>query len=219
MNILIVDNNLYIKAYPQGLMLRAHLGLPGITATVRKPFALEDRDANADRVILSGSTAYIREEREWMVRERRFIDRWMERGVPILGICFGAQLIARHLFGEEAITALPFPISGSIRVRYKDGTPLFAGLPNPFGVVTTHYEGFVVPEAHRIAETEEWDSYAFAYPGSVYGVQFHPELEGGVGRRVVKLQGLLYDRHVYQEFEVKTRARHGMRLLSNFIRG
>jgi len=220
MSILIVDNNLHLRGYPQGLILRAHLGLKeAANAAIVNPGALSERDCEPDRVILTGSTAYIRQENEWMDRERAFIDAWMKRGVPILGICFGAQLLARHLFGKEAITALPYPISGSIRIRYKEGTSLFEGLPNPFGGVTTHYEGFIVPEAYRVAEIDEWPHYAFSFPGGIHGVQFHPELMDRFGKWLVRIQRQLFDRHVYQDFDVKTRGADGRRLLANFVRG
>ena len=218
MKVLIVDNNLYVRGYPQGLMLRAHLALPyAVTARVRQPRDLTERDVGVDRVILSGSTGYIREEREWMVQERRFIEGWMKRGVPILGICFGAQLLARHIFGQKAISALPIPISGSILMEHRAGCRLFEGLPNPCGVVSTHYEGFVVPEEQKVAWTDEWPCYGFAHPGEVYGVQFHPELLGPVGRGVVRLQRAVYDRHVFQDLEVPTSTHDGVRLLKNFL--
>lgn len=124
--VLIVDNNLHLRGYPQGWVVRGHLGVRHTPyATIREPEKLSERDNGPDRVILTGSTAFIRQEHDWMYRERTFIDAWMKRGIPILGICFGAQLLARHLFGKKAITALPYPINGSIQVRYKEGTELF----------------------------------------------------------------------------------------------
>ncbi|MBN1492887.1 MAG: type 1 glutamine amidotransferase [Candidatus Omnitrophica bacterium] len=218
MKILIVDNNLYISSYPQGLMVRSYLGLQHMTtARIKKAPLLNDADLSVDRVILTGSTAYIRENKDWMNEERRYIDAWMKKGVPILGICFGAQLLARHIFGENAIVALPYPINGSIMLHRTQDSPLFKGLPTDFGVVATHYEGFEIPQEHTLARVDEWPCYAFRYEKNVYGVQFHPELSGPTGHFLVKLQRFMYDRTVYQDFSTPTSPRHGKQLFSNFI--
>ena len=100
----------------------------------------------------------------------------MKRKIPILGIYFGGQLLARHIFGKYAVQALPVPMSGSLLIKFKKNCNLFRGLPNPLGVVSTHYEGFIVPKQYRVAEIEEWPSYAFQYQPNVYGIQFHPEV-------------------------------------------
>lgn len=218
MKVLIVDNNLHIKTYPQTMLIRQYLGIAhGITATTCLPHQLADNHISYDRVILSGSTAYIREEKEWMDHERRFIDRWIQKQVPILGICFGAQLLARHVFGKEAVVALPYPINGSIIVDQINNSPLFASLPPSFGAVATHYEGFSVPASCRIAQTAEWHSYGFQMDGHIFGIQFHPELTGWFGKQLVTIQRLLYDRHVYQSFSVKTDPWHGKKIFRNFL--
>lgn len=218
MRILIVDNNMHIGSYPQGFMIRSSFGLKDMFhSIVRKPVNLGVDDYDVDRVILTGSASYVREEKPWMVKEREYISYWMKKKIPILGICFGAQLLARHIFGKNSVTALPVPISGSVTVHFKKDCPIFKGLPNPLGVVSTHHEGFVAPEKYTTAGMPDWRSYAFWYPPNVYGLQFHPELMGVAGRTIVKIQRRIYDRHVYQDFSVKTYASHGRMILRNFL--
>lgn len=218
MKILIVDNNLYIKFYPQSFLVKRCLGAKYFFDTkIRVPEELCEADIDVDRVILTGSTAFIRQEKSWMKKERQFIDKWLNKKVPVLGICFGAQLLARHIFGEQSVTALPFPINGSILVEHKENCPIFKGIPNPFGAIATHYEGISAPEKNVIAAIAEWPCYGFSYTNNVYGIQFHPELSGGTGKFLVRLQRYLYDRNVYQDFSVKTSIKHGNRIIRNFI--
>ncbi|MBN2368726.1 hypothetical protein JXC34_06915 [Candidatus Woesearchaeota archaeon] len=218
MKILIVDNNLHIKAYPQGFMVRSRLGLKNMLDTyVRKPHQLKKKDCAVDKVILTGSMAYIREEKQWMKKECEFISAWMKKGIPILGICFGAQILAYHIFGKKSVSRMPVQISGSILFRKTKNVPLFRGLPDEFGVVTTHYDGITAPEKYKIGETEEWPDYAFHYPGNIYGIQFHPELMGPLGRSLVRIQKLVYDRNVYQDFSVQSNPEYGKRIYRNFI--
>ena len=219
MRILIVDNNFDVSFYPQGAVVRMALAPKNIfNVRTVTPDILNETHMDFDRVILTGSTSYIRQETEWMKKERDYIEKWIKRGIPLLGICFGGQLISRHLFGISSIQALPVPISGSIMMEYKEGCSIFGGLPNPFGVVTAHYEGFSVEEKYRIAAIPEWESYAFNYQDIAYGLQFHPELMGHIGRTLVKMQKFFFDRHVFQEFSIKTHARHGTLILQNFLK-
>ncbi len=218
MKILIIDNNLHIPLYPQSLLIRACLGTEYFWNTkICKPTELSDKDISVDRVILTGSTAFIRQNQDWMNKEIDFVEKCMKLNIPVLGICFGAQLLAKHIFGEKSIVALPFPINGSVSVEYKGNCPLFKGLPNPLGVMSTHYEGFIVPEEYTIAKTLEWPCYGFFHSENVYGIQFHPELSGEIGKLLIRLQRNLYDRNVYLEFSVKTFYKYGKKIINNFI--
>jgi len=218
MKILIVDNNLHVKGYLQPLIVRSHLGLKAaFRARVRKPLELTNKDLDVDKVILTGSMAYVRQEKPWMKKELEFIDWWMKREIPILGVCFGAQLLAVHIFNKNSVVPMPIPVTGSIEFSYKKECPLFIGLPNPLGVVTTHYDGFVVPKKFNVGSSDEWPCYAFHYPSNIYGIQFHPELMGPIGRTIIRIQKLIYDRHVYQDFSVKTYSKYGKKIYMNFL--
>ena len=94
---------------------------------------------------------------------------------------------------------------------------MFSGLPEKFGVFSIHYETTIVPKKYRIGNAEEIDSYAYFYPPNIYGIQFHPELMGNLGTILIKLQKILFDRLVYQDFSVKTRKEFGQRIFKNFI--
>ena len=216
MKLLIVDNNLHINQYPQGLIVKLALDLKtALNTVVKKPDRLTKKDLKVDKVILTGSAAYVRQETGWMKKEKEFIDIWMKKKIPILGVCFGAQLLAIYLFGKNSVEAMPVPINGSILFHRKKD-PLFKGLPNSFGVVSTHYEGVKLPKKYVIGSVDEWYWYAFKYK-TAYGIQFHPELMGHVGRTLVKIQTLIYDKNVYQDFSVPSKGTYGKKIFKNFI--
>ncbi len=218
MKILLVDNNLHLKVYPQGLMVKSYLSLKNaLKSKVKRPLELSREDINVDRVILTGSTAYVRQEDEWMKKEMEFISKWMKKEIPILGVCFGSQVLATYLFGRKSVSSLPVPMSGSIRFKHNGKCPLFKDLPKEFGVVSSHYENTYVPKKYRVGEAEDIDTYAFWYKPNVFGIQFHPELMGVLGRTLVKLYKFSYDRHIYQDFSVKTSSKIGRKILKNFI--
>ena len=92
-----------------------------------------------------------------------------ELGVPVLGICYGAQLIAQQLGGVVARTGLS--VSGS--------SPLFADLPAEQNVWMSHFDSIQTapPGFASTASTAEVPVAALEDPDRrIYGVQFHPEV-------------------------------------------
>lgn len=99
-------------------------------------------------------------------------------GIPILGICYGMQLIT-HLLGGEVKKAGRREYGRAI-VDFEQGHPLFQGLPakqqcwmSHGDVVTGIPEGFV-----PCAYTADTPFAGFSHVGKkLYGVQFHPEVK------------------------------------------
>lgn len=94
---------------------------------------------------------------------------------PMLGICLGAQLIARTLGARVG----PHP-DGLVEVGYYDVQPTEAGRPyfeRPGTFYQWHVESFELPAgAIRLAESETCRNQAFRYDDQVFGVEFHPEM-------------------------------------------
>jgi GMP synthase (glutamine-hydrolysing) len=104
-----------------------------------------------------------------------------DAGVPVLGICYGAQLVARDLAGEVAATGRGEYGRASLEVRGRGGL-LFGELQDQprtqtvwmshFDTITKAPPGFTVTAA-----TADTPAAAFEDRGrSLYGVQFHPEV-------------------------------------------
>ena len=101
----------------------------------------------------------------------------LELAVPVLGICYGMQLMALMLGGE--VGAVQIREYGRSRITVKDHDGLFAGTPDEQVAWTSHGDAvFAVPEGFRVtAETPSVPIIAFEDPESGrYGVQFHPEV-------------------------------------------
>ncbi len=112
---------------------------------------------------------FIRAELDWLPGV-------MAAEVPLLGICLGAQLIARVLGGE-----VKPHVHGRVEIGYcsvrptPEGVHLFEGRDTE-AFYQWHREGFeLVPEMTQLAESDEFEGQAFRHGKRTYGLQFHPE--------------------------------------------
>ena len=112
---------------------------------------------------------------DFIKRESDWIGVPLREDKPYLGICLGAQMMARHL--GSRVYSHP---QGHAEVGYYPIRPTPAGLNVcatwPDHVYQWHREGFDLPhEAELLAEGDAFSVQAFRY-GSGYALQFHPEV-------------------------------------------
>jgi len=115
----------------------------------------------------------------WIIKEIEFITHTVTRGVPVLGVCLGAQLLAKGLGAPvkpgPRMELGPMPITVT-QERQRD--PVFSTFPKTFEVFQWHGEGFDLPEgAVSLASSELYAPQAFRFGPRVYGLLFHLELE------------------------------------------
>ena len=118
---------------------------------------------------------YIRIETEW-------VGVPLAEAVPFLGLCLGAQMLARHL----GAAVRPDP-EGRVEVGFYPLRPTAAGralLPWPDKVHHFHREGFDLPSgATLLAEGDVFPNQAFSFGATAFALQFHIELTNAmVGR-------------------------------------
>jgi GMP synthase (glutamine-hydrolysing) len=157
-----------------GQMLQAK----GYALDLRRPFAgdaLPDTMAeHAGAVVFGGPMSandpddYIRREIDWMAVP-------LTEGAPLLGICLGAQMLAKQLGG----TVAPHR-DGRAEVGFYPIFPTEEGRrvgPWPGHVYQWHREGFDLPPgATLLAGGETFANQAFRAGRAAIGTQFHPEL-------------------------------------------
>ena len=114
-------------------------------------------------------------ERTYIADEIEWISNWLDEKRPTLGICLGAQLIAKTL----GATVSRHP-DNLVEIGFHKITPTeTAGdfLSSPSYFFQWHSEGFTVPEScELLAEGEQFPNQAFRYGTNTYGIQFHPEV-------------------------------------------
>jgi GMP synthase (glutamine-hydrolysing) len=137
-------------------------------------------------VVVTGSSAYVSEREPWSERAAGWLREAVLAGVPVLGICYGHQLLAHALGGRVARNPRGREM-GTLQVSLLPtarGDPLLGGLPDPMTVQATHLESVVElpPGARLLAESAGDPHHVFAFGNCAWGVQFHPEFDAEVTR-------------------------------------
>jgi GMP synthase (glutamine-hydrolysing) len=123
-------------------------------------------------VILSGGPASVYEKSAPQIDLQIF-----SLGIPVLGICYGMQLMARHLGGEVEFSGRREYGAGLLQIDERP--PLFDGLGEHIDIWNSHGDKLTaLPEGFRaIAHTENSLFAAIEDPArKLYALQFHPEV-------------------------------------------
>jgi GMP synthase (glutamine-hydrolysing) len=114
-----------------------------------------------------------------LMREREWLTEAIRLQMPILGICLGAQLLARALGAE--VRPGRGPEIGFAPVRIHDpGDPILGALAPQAIVLHWHGDVFDLPEgATPLASSEQTKLQAFRQ-GNAWGVLFHPEADAAL---------------------------------------
>jgi GMP synthase (glutamine-hydrolysing) len=143
------------------------------------PRPLDDYDA----VMVFGGAMHADQDdhHPWLREENFFLQRVLGLHLPVLGICLGAQLLAKaaHAPVHPALQ----PEIGWYEVEVTDAAaddPIFASLPPRFEAFQWHYYTYGVPAGAVELARSETCTQAFRLGDFAWGIQFHAEVTSGV---------------------------------------
>lgn len=144
-------------------------------------------DHEFDGVVVTGSRASVYWDEAWIPPLVDWVAEAHERAIPILGVCYGHQVLAEALGGRVAgMDGFEIGYNEIQRRPEADGDELLDGIDESFLAFTTHGDTVVdlPPEAELLAENEH-GVHAFR-AGNAWGVQFHPEYDIETAREVTE---------------------------------
>ena len=221
-NILILDNSpRHLGSYWFGKWFR-QLGCRVSTRhfqNLSRQLVLERFSA----LVISGSPASATEEQPWILRELELIEQADRLDVPVLGVCFGSQLLARAYYGKEAVRRClqpEFCWHQVKRTSYED--LLFEGMPAQFTSFQYHTEEVLPQPEMRLLATSDAVVVQAYRVGSrpVWGTQFHFEVTPRAGRDVLRKTRKVYQPYGFRYDELVANARPSEaapRLFQNFL--
>ena len=115
----------------------------------------------------------------WLRDETMLLQELLDRRVPVLGVCLGAQLLAKA--AHARVYAAEESEIGWYEVELTDAAdedPVLSALPRRFDAFQWHYYTYDVPAGAVELARSERCTQAFRLGESVWGVQFHPEVTG-----------------------------------------
>jgi len=134
---------------------------------------------NLAGIVITGSPSMVSARLDWSERTASWLRRAVQTGIPLLGVCYGHQLLAHALGGRVGPNPAGRQI-GTVTAQLMDchkDDPLFGHLPATFPAQTSHSKVILeLPSgAKRLATSPLDNNFAIRFAANAWGVQFHPE--------------------------------------------
>ena len=142
-----------------------------------------------DALIIMGGPMSVNDDLDWINSELNFISQSIEANKPVLGICLGAQLIAKALGAPVTKNAVKeigwFDVTRTALAPPKHWA--HGVLPETFHPLHWHGDTFAIPQgATQCFRSANCENQAFYYGDNVLGLQFHIEFDHATASRVAE---------------------------------
>ena len=139
--------------------------------------------AHAKGLIITGSHSMVSDELEWSIKLEKYIRKIAKTSIPLLGICYGHQLIAKALGGKSDFNPNGKEI-GNVFIKHTchgKNDPLLHRFPKSFCAYETHYQTVIKPpKKSKILSKNSMGIQAIRFDKAIWGVQFHPEFDKNI---------------------------------------
>jgi len=139
---------------------------------------------NAEGFIITGSHNMVSDELDWSLKLEKYIRKINLKNIPLLGICYGHQLISKALGGKSNFNKKGIEI-GKVKINNRNtslGDLLFRSFPKQFYAFETHYQSIIKLPANAVilASNHKDKHQAVRFSKYIWGVQFHPEFNQNI---------------------------------------
>ncbi|ALG68530.1 glutamine amidotransferase [Beggiatoa leptomitoformis] len=137
-------------------------------------------------VLVTGSPAMVTDRERWSELTAKWLCQVHQSSIPLLGICYGHQLIAHALGGKVANNPNGFE-AGIVEIHLNEACDtdiLLKELPKTLSVHAMHRQVVVTlpPETVILASNPHTDYQAYKIGETTWGLQFHPEFDADIMR-------------------------------------
>ncbi|MDC0662735.1 glutamine amidotransferase [Marinobacter sp. SS21] len=145
-----------------------------------------------DGIVITGSPAMVSDCAAWSERTAQWLAQAVKQQVPVLGVCYGHQLLA-HALGGRVGNHPEGRESGTFTVTVNEQgrqDRLLGKLPQRFPAQLTHLQSVLaLPAGATVLASSEFEPHqAFRVGANAWGVQFHPEFSAPVMRAYLEVQ-------------------------------
>jgi GMP synthase (glutamine-hydrolysing) len=136
-------------------------------------------------VVVFGGPMSANDETPFIRREIDWIGQVLKAELPYIGVCLGAQLLARQLGARVDLHP-----AGHVEIGFHPVLPTEAGrmfFDGPLHVYQWHREGFALPSgATLLARGTLFENQLFRFGSAAFGLQFHPEITFDIMCRLLR---------------------------------
>jgi GMP synthase (glutamine-hydrolysing) len=172
----------------------------------------------SDGWIITGSPDSVNDPLAWLPGVRKQISAAVETGHPILGVCFGHQLLAQSLGAKVEMNRAGWELGSATIQLTADGleSALFTDLGERIDVYQTHHDVVTdIPSGMKVLATNEMGIQAIEVGERIFGVQFHPEFSPGIAGMYVELRS---NHQKGRIVDIQVNNNVSQKVLDNFIR-
>ena len=189
-----------------------------VTTQVIKAYEMEDVSANSDDAwIITGSAYSVYDDLKWIEYLKEKLKEMKKVNKPVLGICFGHQLIAQAFGGKVILNPKGWEL-GSCKVKLtSDGleSKIFSGIKSSLTVYQSHQDVVIsLPGNSTLLAENSMGIQSFVYDDCLYGVQFHPEFSKIVMEKYLDIR---YEKGIISSRPTVIESKNSYKVLNNFI--
>lgn len=142
-------------------------------------------------LLITGSKAMVTEGDDWVRKTQAWLRQTLPHKLPMLGVCFGHQLLADMLGGEVGYNpkGRRIGLSQCQLTANSVEDPLFQVLPQPqVDVLVSHSQVILTPpsDSRVFGRTEADTNHLFRFRDFIWGVQYHPEWNAEITAAYIK---------------------------------
>jgi GMP synthase-like glutamine amidotransferase len=193
----IIDNSIDSSIYTPVEHWKAYLASDWDSFRAKEHRFPDLRREHYSHLILTGSEASILEREKWVDEEIEVVQDAAVRNIPILGSCWGHQLIAVVFAGLNHVQRVANPEIGWFSITFERENYITGQIKQAF-VFNSHLDEVVGlgPEFDVFASTRNCDVHAFQLIGkAIWGIQSHPEMN--IAEATKYLENNISKRHVH----------------------
>lgn len=146
--------------------------------------------SRVDGIVVTGSPAFLTDLAPWNFVAAEYLRDAHKEGVPILGICYGHQLLAWAFGGKVDFNPRGREI-GTVEIELSEGAQddvLFSGLPARIDVQVSHLQSVIeLPANAQLLASNDFDpNHGFRLGERTWCLQFHPEFDAEITRAYIR---------------------------------